>query len=132
MQALQSDKNPFVITSVIGQEILVAGHYPAALVILDSSLRIGTRSLKLRGSVYSALSRAYWAIGEPDKAIYCMQQDLEVAKCFGDQIEECRAHGNLGAAHFRRKNFNEALVSLGHQYVLGERHLICEFVKCRC
>ncbi|XP_074598837.1 uncharacterized protein LOC141853404 isoform X2 [Brevipalpus obovatus] len=121
LQALNSDKNAFIITSVIGQEVLAAGHYPPALIILDSALRIGTRSLKLKGSIYSALGCAYWVMGDTDKAIHFMQQDLEVAKSFGDHFEECRAQGNLGAAHFCRGNFKEALVSYEYQYVLAKK-----------
>lgn len=119
MQILQSDKNPFLVISVIGQKVLDSGNYPAGTIILESALRINTRSLKLRAFVYSALGCGYWALGESDKAIHCMQQDLEVVKSFGDITEECRVHANLGAAHFCRGSFNEALVSLGYQYVLG-------------
>jgi hypothetical protein len=34
---------------------------------LESALKIGTCSLKLRGSVFSALSSAYWALNSLDK-----------------------------------------------------------------
>lgn len=70
--------------------------YSAAVVVLESSLRIGTCSMTLRGSVYSALSSAYWSLNELEKAIQYMQSDLQVAKSLGDQQGECRAHGNLG------------------------------------
>lgn len=117
LQAMNLDKSPFVITSVIGQELLGSGHYAAAVVVLESSLRIGTCSLKLRGSVYSALSFAYWALNDLDKAIQYMQQDLQVAKSLGDQLGECRAHGNLGAAYFSKGNYRDALAS--HRYQLN-------------
>ncbi|CAG2163615.1 unnamed protein product [Oppiella nova] len=78
LQAMNFDKSPFVITSVVGQELLAAGHYWAAVVVLESSLKIGSRSLKLRGSVFSALGSAYWALNKLDKAISYMQQDLQV------------------------------------------------------
>lgn len=64
---MRLDKSPFVIISVIGQELLAAGHYAAAVVVLESALKIGTCSLKLRGSVFSALSSAYWALNSLDK-----------------------------------------------------------------
>jgi hypothetical protein len=35
--------------------------------VLESALKIGTCSLKLRGSVFSALSSAYWALNSLDK-----------------------------------------------------------------
>jgi len=67
LQTMRLDKSPFVIISVIGQELLAAGHYNAAVVVLDAALKIGTCSLKLRGSVFSALSSAYWALNSLDK-----------------------------------------------------------------
>lgn len=70
--------SPFVITSVVGQELLAARHYAAAAVVLESALTIGTSSLKLRGSVLSALSSAYWAMNKLDVAIRYMQEDLQV------------------------------------------------------
>ena len=70
LQQMHLDKSPFVIISVIGQELLAAAHYGAAVVVLEAALRIGTCSLKLRGSVFSALSSAYWALNSLDKVIY--------------------------------------------------------------
>jgi cytochrome c-type biogenesis protein CcmH/NrfG len=67
LQAMRLDKSPFVVISVIGQELLAAGHYKAAVVVLEAALRIGTCSLKLRGSVFSALSSAYWALSMLDQ-----------------------------------------------------------------
>lgn len=61
------DKSPFLVMSVIGQELLAAGQYSVAVVVLESALRIGTCSPKLRGSVFSALSSAYWALNSLDK-----------------------------------------------------------------
>lgn len=126
LQAMQLDKSPFVITSVIGQELLAAQHFPAAVVVLESSLRIGTCSMKLRGSVYSALSSAYWALSDLDKAIQYMQSDLQVAKSLGDQLGECRAHGNLGAAYYSSGNFKEALESHRYQLVLAMKGKLTE------
>nr|CAH0103229.1 unnamed protein product [Daphnia galeata] len=119
LQAMRLDKSPFVVISVIGQELLAAGHYKAAVVVLEAALRIGTCSLKLRGSVFSALSSAYWALSMLDQAISYMQQDLSVAKSLGDTVGECRAHGNLGSAYFSKGNFKEALTSHRYQLVLA-------------
>ena len=83
LQKLKLDKSPFVIISVIGQELLQAGHYNASIQMLESALKIGSCSLKLRGSVFSALSSAYWGMGNIDKAITYMQKDLQVAKQLG-------------------------------------------------
>lgn len=54
---------------IIFQELLSAGLYHSAITVLESALRIGSGSLKLRGSVFSALSSAYWAMNQLDKAI---------------------------------------------------------------
>ncbi|CAM1313227.1 TTC28 (predicted) [Pycnogonum litorale] len=119
LQTMKLDKSPFVIISVIGQELLASAKYLAAVAVLESALKIGTCSLKLRGSVFSALSSAYWALNSLDKAISYMQQDLAVAKSLGDLAGECRAHGNLGSAYFSKGNFKEALTSHRYQLVLA-------------
>ncbi|XP_071789683.1 tetratricopeptide repeat protein 28-like isoform X3 [Asterias amurensis] len=119
LQSMKLDKSPFVIISVIGQELLAAGYHASSLVVLESALKIGTCSLKLRGSVFSALSSAHWGLANTDKAVAYMQQDLAVAKSLGDQIGECRAHGNLGAAFFSKSNYKEALTHHRFQLVLA-------------
>ena len=86
LERLRLNRSPFVIISVIGQELLGAGHFSASVQMLESALKIGTCSLKLRGSVFSALSSAYWGLGNIDKAIHHMQQDLTVAKALGNSV----------------------------------------------
>ncbi|XP_041083692.1 tetratricopeptide repeat protein 28-like isoform X1 [Polyodon spathula] len=119
LQKMKLDKSPFVVVSVIGQELLTAAHHGASVVVLEAALKIGTCSLKLRGSVFSALSSAYWSLGNTEKSTGYMQQDLEVAKTLGDQTGECRAHGNLGSAFFSKGNYREALTNHRHQLVLA-------------
>lgn len=80
---MKLDQSPFVVISVLGQELLTSGCFAASLIVLESALRIGTCSLKLRGSVFSALSSAHWGLGSIDKAIACMQQDLAITKNLG-------------------------------------------------
>ena len=67
LKSMKLDRSPFVIISVIGQELLAQGKYHNAVEVLESALKIGTCSLKLRGSVFSALSSAYWALNSLDK-----------------------------------------------------------------
>ncbi|XP_076139979.1 tetratricopeptide repeat protein 28-like [Alosa pseudoharengus] len=119
LQKMKLDKSPFVVVSVIGQELLGAAHHGASVVVLEAALKIGTCSLKLRGSVFSSLSSAYWSLGNTEKSTAYMQQDLEVAKTLGDQTGECRAHGNLGSAFFSKGNYREALTNHRHQLVLA-------------
>lgn len=83
LQKMKLDKSPFVVVSVIGQELLTHGFHGASVVVLEAGLKIGTCSLKLRGSVFSALSSAYWSLGSVEKSIAYMQQDLEVTKTLG-------------------------------------------------
>nr|XP_028566909.1 LOW QUALITY PROTEIN: tetratricopeptide repeat protein 28 [Podarcis muralis] len=119
LQKMKLDKSPFVVVSVVGQELLTAGHHGASVVVLEAALKIGTCSLKLRGSVFSALSSAYWSLGNTEKSAGYMQQDLDVAKTLGDQMGECRAHGNLGSAFFSKGNYREALTNHRHQLMLA-------------
>lgn len=148
LQKMKLDKSPFVVVSVIGQELLTHGFHGAAVVVLEAGLKIGTCSLKLRGSVFSALSSAYWSLGNTEKSMAYMQQDLEVTKTLGteeetaplrssdripaagerfvtkvpstgDQSGECRAHGNLGSALFSKGSFREALANHRNQLVLA-------------
>lgn len=88
LQKMKLDKSPFVVVSVIGQELLTHGFHGAAVVVLEAGLKIGTCSLKLRGSVFSALSSAYWSLGNTEKSMAYMQQDLEVTKTLGTEEEE--------------------------------------------
>uniref|UniRef100_A0A667Z367 Tetratricopeptide repeat domain 28 n=1 Tax=Myripristis murdjan TaxID=586833 RepID=A0A667Z367_9TELE len=83
LQRMKLDKSPFVVVSVIGQELLTHSFHGASVVVLEAGLKIGTCSLKLRGSVFSALSSAYWSLGSTDKSMAYMQQDLEVTKTLG-------------------------------------------------
>ncbi|KAM4527799.1 tetratricopeptide repeat protein 28 isoform 2-T2 [Odontesthes bonariensis] len=119
LQKMKLDKSPFVVVSVIGQELLTHGFHGASAVVLEAGLKIGTCSLKLRGSVFSALSSAYWSLGNVEKSMAHMQQDLEVTKTLGDQSGECRAHGNLGSAFFSKSNYREALANHRNQLVLA-------------
>ncbi|CAH1163307.1 unnamed protein product [Phaedon cochleariae] len=119
LEVMKLDQSPFVLISVVGQELLAAGLYHSAVTVLESALRIGSCSLKLRGSVFSALSSAHWALNQLDKAIGYMQQDLAIAKSLGDTAGECRAHGNLGSAYFSQGSYKEALTAHRYQLVLA-------------
>lgn len=90
LQRMKLDKSPFVVVSVIGQELLTHGHHGASVVVLEAGLKIGTCSLKLRGSVFSALSSAYWNLGDVEKSMAHMQQDLEVTKTLGTERRKGR------------------------------------------
>ena len=106
---MKLDKSPFVMISVIGQELLSVGHLTAAVDCLEAALKVGTCGLRLRGSVISALSTAYWKIGNVKKAMEYMKQDLETAQTLNDKAGECRALSNLGGAYYSQRMYKEAL-----------------------
>ena len=83
LQKMHLEESPFILVSVVGQQLLSAGAHACAADVLECALRIGTGSLKMRASVFSALSSAQWALGNIDKAIAYMQQDLQAAKSLG-------------------------------------------------
>ena len=84
LRRLRLDTSAFVLMAVVGQELLASGCATEAVVALEAALRVGSCSLKLRGSVLSALSRAHWAVGRYEEGLNCMQQDLDIAKELGN------------------------------------------------
>lgn len=80
---MKQHENPFLVASIIGQELLKMCNYSASALVLEAALRIGASNLRLRGSVLSALSSAHWGLGNIDQAIMYMQQDLTVARSLG-------------------------------------------------
>ncbi|XP_061657378.1 tetratricopeptide repeat protein 28 isoform X3 [Syngnathoides biaculeatus] len=117
--ALKLERSPFMVVSLVGQELLTHGFHAAAAEALEAALRIGTCSLKMRGSVFSALSAAYWSLGCTEKSLGYIQQDLDVARTLGDQTGECRAHGNLGSAFSSKGRYREALACHRQQLLLA-------------
>ena len=81
---MKLDQNAFIITSIIGQELLKLGLHAQSVTCLEAALRIGTENRRLESSVLSALSSALWLVGKIDRAIAYMQQDLTVAKELGN------------------------------------------------
>lgn len=104
LQKLKLHQSPFVIISVIGQELLAAGLYGSSINMLEAALQIGTCSLKLRGSVFSALSSGHWGQGNIDKAITYMQHDLSVAKSLGKLAYNF--YYKVGGYIYKRSQFN--------------------------
>eukprot|EP00794_Sanderia_malayensis_P018811 gene18811-20707_t len=134
------EHNPFIITSIIGQELLSVKEVYPAITVLESALQIGTKDAKLKGSVFSALSSAHWKTGNTKRAMRYMEEDLNTAQELQDPVGQCRAHGNMGNAYYSQNmykkslkhhklqmniamqnedhaNLTEALTSLGHVYV---------------
>ncbi len=95
LQSLGLEASPFVLISVVGQELLSLGHCQQATDVLEAALRFGTNSLKLKQSVLSSLSSAYWALSQFDKAQHFMQQDLAVATSLGSSASFTLPYLNL-------------------------------------
>ncbi|XP_077398379.1 tetratricopeptide repeat protein 28 isoform X2 [Vanacampus margaritifer] len=119
LRAMKLERSPFMVVSLVGQELLTHGFHAAAAETLEAALQIDTCSLKMRGSVFSALSAAFWSLGDTEKSLAYMQQDLDVARTLGDQTGECRAHGNLGSALFSKGSYQEALANHRKQLILA-------------
>ena len=88
LEKMRLHQDPFILVSMIGQELLSAGFFSNAITALEAALCLEANSLRLRGSVFSALSTAYWAQGETDKAIACMQQDLAIVRGQGECTQD--------------------------------------------
>ena len=139
------DNSPFIIASIIGQELLSVREVYPAITVLEAALQIGTTDVKLKESVLSALSSAHWKTGNTKRAMRYMEDDLKTAEELNDDPGQCRAHGNLGNAYYSqnmykkslkhhklqlniatrtqdRKLIAEALTSLGHVYVSTGDH----------
>lgn len=83
-ESLNLHKDPFVITSLLGQELEKANRPEHAVKILEVAHSIGTDSLKLKASLMHALSRIYWLLSNTEKAFYYMEKDLEISTSLND------------------------------------------------
>ncbi|XP_076800516.1 uncharacterized protein LOC143445353 isoform X2 [Clavelina lepadiformis] len=120
LKEMNLENNPFVITSVIGQDILAHNDPAAAVEVLECAISIGSSSLKLKGSVYSALSSALWSMENYERAIHYMTEDLKISQALSDAAGECRAYGNLGAAHLSLNHLDEALANYRKQLSIAQ------------
>ena len=119
-EILKLDKNPFIIASVIGQELQTANLMKPAVRILESARAIGTDSLKLEASLLQALGRVHWILGNTEKALAYMEKDLHNNESLEDIMGRCRAHENLGTALFSLGRYQEAVVQHTKQHLLAQ------------
>ena len=108
-EGFKLDKNPFIIASVVGQELQSANRLQAAMKVLEAARSIGTDSLKLEASLMQALGRVHWALGNQEKALEYMESDLRINETLQDSVGQCRALDNLGVALFTMGRFKEAI-----------------------
>lgn len=107
--ALHMDKDPFIVVSVLGQDVLAKGRDDYATVILESALKIGTDKRKLLGSVLSTISLAYCLRKEYDKAIIYMQTEFEIEEEVLDITGQCRVLGNIGYTYYKMRKYDLSL-----------------------
>lgn len=126
LKSLDLDKRPFIVVSVLGQELLVKGDYskeiygPAAI-ILESALKMGSESKRFRGSVLSSLSYAYYMRKDYDKAINYMQKELDIESELEDVNGQCRVFSNLGYTYYKMRKFDKSIDSHRMQVTLAVR-----------
>uniref|UniRef100_A0A7M5WRT4 CHAT domain-containing protein n=1 Tax=Clytia hemisphaerica TaxID=252671 RepID=A0A7M5WRT4_9CNID len=108
LEASDISGKAFATVAIIGQELLASDELQPAITVLESSLQLGTDDLSLKGSVYSALSSAYWKNGNVKRALHFMHQDLLTVESLDDNSGVCRVHGNLGNAYFCQNLLSDA------------------------
>ena len=68
-----------MVISVIGQELLSASCFASSVIVLESALRIGSCSLKLRGQICSSKSL---------ETLYeCLQKDFIIVVTLKNKLE---------------------------------------------
>jgi tetratricopeptide (TPR) repeat protein len=121
-ESLKLDRNPFIITSVVGQELLSAGKYQSAMKILEAAHNIGTDSHKLESSLLQALGKVHWLLDDIDKALHYMEMDLKICESMGDDLSVIRSCDNLGIALSSLGRHDEAIKHHSHQLTLSQSH----------
>ena len=130
VQEMGMGSDPFIIVSIIGQELLNVREVYPAITVLESALQIGTSNTKLKQSVLSALSSAHWKTGNTKRAMRYMEDDLKSAEELQDEGGQCRAHGNMGNAYYSQNMYKKSLkhhkLQLNIATKLQDRNLIAE------
>ena len=111
--------NPFIMCSIIGQEVLSAGSALTALPILQAAESVGTDNAKLKASLSAALGTAHWKTGNHETALVYMQRAMDMAIEREDSAAQCRMHGSLGEAYMSMGNHSLALHHLEQQHSIA-------------
>lgn len=119
---MKLDKNPFVITALVGQELLNTGHFEASMKVLEAAREIGTDSSKLMASLMQALGRVHWLLKNTDKAFSYMEQDLKINESTGEPHSIIRAHDILGVSYFSIGHFEESIRHHHQQLGTAQNH----------
>ncbi|CBY34404.1 unnamed protein product, partial [Oikopleura dioica] len=115
LQQKNLSENPFLVLSMIGQDLHRAKHHQAAIDVLECALDLNATSIKLRGTVLNSLGAAYWAVGERDSATSKMKEELILCRENADIDGEIRALGSLAAAARETGRLSESISCLREQ-----------------
>ena len=121
LKTLDLDKKPFVVVSVLGQDVLAKGHSEHAAIILESALRMGADNKKFKGSVLSTIGYAYCTMRDYEKAVTYMLKELDVESELEDINAQCRVLSNLGYTYYKMRKFDKSLESHRKQLSLAMR-----------
>lgn len=116
-QELKLEKTPFIVVSLVGQELLSNSRLDQSLRVLDAARSIGTDSARLKASLLQTLGHAYWQSGNVSQALEYMERNLTVNINNKDERAQCKSHANLGVAYSSLGQFQEALYH--HEQQLG-------------
>lgn len=122
LRSMESSLDPFVVISIIGQHILTLNYYLESSILLECCLKIGTDSLKLKSSIYSALSVAYWKMGDnkSDLAIDAIKNDCACVIKLNDLNGQYRAVANLSNAYYQLEQYEDSLKNFKTQLDLAK------------
>lgn len=119
-ESLKLDRNPFIITSIVGQELLSASKLEPAMKVLEAARIIGTDSMKLEASLLQALGKVHWTMKNTERALEYMENDLKIRESLGDHPGILRALDNLGIAYSSVGRYDDAIRHHTHQLEMAQ------------
>lgn len=122
LRSMHLADKPFVVVSVLGQELIIQGHPRHAIVILESALKLGPENnKKFRGSVLASIAYAYCTTRDYEKALVNMQAELDLERDLEDVNGQCRVLSNIGYIYYKMRKFDKSLESHRRQMTLAMR-----------
>lgn len=113
LKSLDLHKQPFVVVSVLGQELLAKDCVQHSAIVLESALKmenkLGNANRKLISSVLSTLSYAYSLMKNYEKAISYMKEELEIETKLDNVVGQCRVLSNMGHTYYKMRNYDESI-----------------------
>ena len=119
------EKTPFIVVSLVGQELLSSGRLDQSLRVLEAARSIGTDSARLEASLLQTLGNAYWQSGNVSQALEYMERNLTINISNKDERGQCKSHANLGVAYGSLGQYQEA--SYHHEQQLRCAQLVGDY-----